>query len=112
MRVDDFDFDLPADLIAQTPSSVRGGSRLLRLSRSDGALSHHTIADLPNLLAPGDLVVVNNSRVFPARLLGHRVPSGGAVECLLVARMSDVASGFPPPPKATARLAEAPFGRE
>ena len=56
------------------------------LSRSTGAFTHSRIAELPSLLSPGDLVVVNDTRVFPARLLGKRVPSGGAVECLLVGR--------------------------
>ena len=112
MLVRDFDFDLPHELIAQEPAVDRSGARLLVLPRTTGPISHSTVKALPSLLQSGDLLVVNNTRVFPARLLGHRVPSGGAVECLLVARISDVASGFPPPPKATARLAEAPFGRE
>lgn len=84
MRVAEFDFDLPPDLIAQTPPVVRGRSRLLRLSRATGACAHHDFADLPSLLSPGDLLVVNDTRVFPARLLGHRLPGGGAAECLLV----------------------------
>ena len=79
----DFDFDLPDDLIAQT-AAPRGESRLLVLDRASGGLSHRSIADLPGLLRAGDLLVVNNTRVFAARLLGHRVPSGGAVECLLL----------------------------
>jgi S-adenosylmethionine:tRNA ribosyltransferase-isomerase len=84
--VSEFDFDLPPDLIAQEPPGHRGGSRLLHLDRHSGAVTHGVIADLPRLLREGDLVVVNNTRVFPARLLGHRVPSGGAVECLLIGR--------------------------
>jgi S-adenosylmethionine:tRNA ribosyltransferase-isomerase len=84
MNVRDFDFDLPPELIAQEPSPERGGSRMLFLDRATGAASHRTIAALPELLEPGDVLVVNNTRVFPARLLGRRVPSGGAVECLLV----------------------------
>lgn len=91
--VSDFDFDLPDDLIAQEPPAVRGTSRLLRLDRASSRLSHHSIAALPDLLGPGDLVVVNNTRVFPARLLGHRNPSGGAVECLLVTRVGDASEG-------------------
>jgi S-adenosylmethionine:tRNA ribosyltransferase-isomerase len=86
MHIRDFDYDLPAHLIAQEPSPNRGGARLLQLSRSSGTFVHSHIADLPLLLRPGDLVVVNDTRVFPARLLGTRVPSGGAVECLLIAR--------------------------
>ena len=87
MLVSDFDFDLPSELIAQEPPTERGLSRLLQCERATGALSHHAMADLPALLESGDLLVVNNTRVFPARLLGHRDPSGGAVECLLVTRL-------------------------
>src|SRR5262245_18995508 len=87
MHVRDFDFDLPSELIAQEPPAERGGSRLLCLRRETGALDHTTIAALPERLAAGDLLVVNNTRVFPARLLGRREPSGGAVECMLVARL-------------------------
>jgi S-adenosylmethionine:tRNA ribosyltransferase-isomerase len=86
MDVRDFDFDLPPELIAQEPSAVRGGARLLYLNRATGSLTHTHVSALPTLLRAGDLVVVNNTRVFPARLLGRRVPSGGSVECLLVNR--------------------------
>jgi S-adenosylmethionine:tRNA ribosyltransferase-isomerase len=88
MRVADFDYDLPPDLIAQAPPVERGASRLLRLDRVRGTVSHHTFADLPALLQPGDLLVVNDTRVFPARLIGRRLPGGGAAECLLVAPTS------------------------
>jgi S-adenosylmethionine:tRNA ribosyltransferase-isomerase len=83
--VSDFDFSLPGDLIAQH-AAPRGSSRLLVLHRESGALEHATVRDLPRYLAAGDVLVTNDTRVFPARLLGHRVPSGGAVECLLLAR--------------------------
>lgn len=86
MDVREFDFDLPSELIAQEPPTDRTAARLLHLDRHAGAIAHTTIAQLPALLHPGDLVVVNDTRVFPARLLGRRVPSGGAVECLLVGR--------------------------
>src|SRR5580765_632181 len=86
MDVRDFDFDLPPELIAQEPSPGRSAARLLHLHREAGSLTHTHITALPDLLRAGDLVVVNNTRVFPARLLGRRVPSGGAVECLLVGR--------------------------
>ena len=89
MLVSDFDFDLPSDRIAQTPSPDREAARLLVLDRGSAGVSHRTVADLPDLLTPGDLLVVNDTRVFPARLLGHRVPSGGAVECLLLGRIDD-----------------------
>jgi len=86
MDVRDFDFDLPSELIAQEPAPDRGASRLLVLDRAGGSLRHTHVRALPDLLRAGDLLVVNDTRVFPARLLGRRVPSGGAVECLLVAR--------------------------
>ena len=89
MDVRDFDFDLPPELIAQEPPAVRGGSRLLQLGRSTGAIAHTRVGALPDLLRAGDLIVVNNTRVFPARLLGRRDPSGGAVECLLVRPLED-----------------------
>jgi S-adenosylmethionine:tRNA ribosyltransferase-isomerase len=85
MLVRDFDFDLPPELIAQSPSD-RGAARLLCLDRASGAISHASVSKLPGLLRPGDVLVVNDSRVFPARLLGRRVPSGGVVECLLIGR--------------------------
>lgn len=87
MNVSDFDFELPEELIAQHPPDVRGGSRLLVFDRATGRIEHTTFDRLPHHLRPGDLIVVNDTRVFPARLLGHRVPSGGAVECLLVRRL-------------------------
>jgi len=90
--VRDFDFDLPRDLIAQEPSVERGTSRLLCLGRDTGAIEHRSVADLPQLLGAGDLLVVNNTRVFPARLIGRRVPSGGVVECLLIGRLDGAGS--------------------
>ena len=83
MRVADFDFELPERLIAQDPRP-RGASRLLVVDRTAGAWREHPFRDLPNLVDPGDLLVVNDTRVFPARLIGRRDPSGGAVECFLV----------------------------
>jgi S-adenosylmethionine:tRNA ribosyltransferase-isomerase len=89
VRVADFDFDLPPELIAQEPPPQRGASRLLRLNLVDGAVTHHAFGELPSLLVPGDLLVVNDTRVFPARLVGRRLPGGGAAECFLVKRASD-----------------------
>jgi S-adenosylmethionine:tRNA ribosyltransferase-isomerase len=89
MRLSDFDFPLPEHLIAQEPPIERGSSRLLVVDRRTGSWADSRIADLPAHLAAGDLLVVNNSRVVPARLLGHRVPSGGRVECLLLRRLDD-----------------------
>src|SRR3954447_9169047 len=96
MDVRDFDFDLPPELIAQEPPPDRGAARLLHPDRRRGALTHTHITALPALLQPGDLVVVNNTRVFPARLIGRRVPSGGAVECLLVARLRSSGARYVP----------------
>lgn len=84
MNVSDFDFDLPTDLIAQEPPAERGASRLLAIDRTSGRISHHAFANLPSLLRDGDVLVVNDTRVFPARLIGTRVPGGGAAECFLV----------------------------
>jgi S-adenosylmethionine:tRNA ribosyltransferase-isomerase len=83
LEIDDFDYQLPRDLIAQEPLPERDASRLLVLDRASGAIEHRTFRDLPALLAPGDLLVVNRSRVFPARLLGRR-SGGGRAEILLV----------------------------
>jgi S-adenosylmethionine:tRNA ribosyltransferase-isomerase len=85
MLVSDFDFDLPDDLIAQQ-AAPRGASRLLVIDRAASALAHDGFGNLGAHLRAGDLLVVNDTRVFAARLLGHRVPSGGAVECLLLGR--------------------------
>ncbi len=82
MQRSDFKFDLPAELIAQQPLAQRSDSRLLRMSRLSGELNDHVFGDLVELLAPGDLLVFNDTRVIPARLLGHK-DSGGKIEVLL-----------------------------
>ncbi len=87
MNVSDFDFELPFDLIAQHPAPARDDARLLVLDRVTGRTSHTAIASLPDLFRAGDVLVVNNTRVFPARLLGSREPGGGRVECLLLGRV-------------------------
>lgn len=84
-----FDFELPPELIAQEPPEHRGTSRLLVLGRTTGAIQDRRFGDLPDLLHPGDLLVVNDTRVFPARLLGRRLPGGGTVECLLARRLEE-----------------------
>ena len=89
MNVSDFDFDLPVGLIAQAPSAERGTSKLLVLHKTGAEIEHATIGRLPEFLRAGDLLVVNDTKVFPARLLGTRVPSGGAVECLLLSSLSE-----------------------
>jgi S-adenosylmethionine:tRNA ribosyltransferase-isomerase len=88
MLVTDFDFELPADLIAQAPRP-RGASRLLLVDRAAGTWREAPFAELPSSLASGDLLVANDTRVYPARLLGRRDPSGGAAECLLLEREGD-----------------------
>lgn len=83
MKTSDFFYELPQELIAQTPLERRDGSRLLTLDKETGAIAHHHFFDLPQFLSPGDCLVLNNSRVLPARLIGHR-PTGGVVEILLL----------------------------
>lgn len=84
MKTSDFNFDLPPELIAQTPLTRRDASRLLTLDKHTGETSHLHFYDLPSLLRPGDCLVLNDSRVLPARLIGHREPGGGAVEIVLL----------------------------
>jgi S-adenosylmethionine:tRNA ribosyltransferase-isomerase len=84
MRVSDFDYDLPAELIAQHPLSERDASRMLIVERATQTWRDSTFASLPDFLGVNDALVLNNTRVFPARLLGARAPSGGAVELLLL----------------------------
>ena len=88
MRLEDFDYDLPKELIAQTPVEPRDASRLMVVERKSGAIQHRYFRDLPEFLRPGDALVVNDTRVMPARLLGHREKTGGAMEVLLLKRLS------------------------
>ena len=83
MKTSDFNFELPEELIAQTPLERRDSSRLLTLNKNTGAVGHHHFYDLPDFLRPGDCLVLNDSRVLPARLIGHR-PTGGTCEVLLL----------------------------
>ncbi len=83
MKTQDFWYDLPEELIAQTPLQQRDSSRLMVLDRQTGAVSHKHFYDIIDYLQPGDCLVMNDSRVLPARLLGHR-PTGGTVEVLLL----------------------------
>ncbi|MCH9692675.1 MAG: tRNA preQ1(34) S-adenosylmethionine ribosyltransferase-isomerase QueA [Gammaproteobacteria bacterium] len=87
MRRQDFYFDLPDDLIARAPTKARSGSRMLHLHGPTGALAHHQFAELPQFLQPGDLLVLNDTRVMPARLFGRKA-SGGKLE-ILVERVVD-----------------------
>jgi S-adenosylmethionine:tRNA ribosyltransferase-isomerase len=86
--VAEFDYQLPEELIAQAPLPERDASRLLVLPRRAGAVQHRTVRELPALLAPGDVLVVNDARVIPARLHGHKQGTGGKVELLLVEPLS------------------------
>lgn len=90
MKLSDFEYLLPDDLVAQTPAPRRDGSRLMMLDRLNGGYSHHAFADLPGLLSKRDLVVINDTKVIPARLLARK-PTGGKLEILLVRRLSGVA---------------------
>jgi S-adenosylmethionine:tRNA ribosyltransferase-isomerase len=87
VRLSDFDFDLPEALIAQRPLEPRDASRLLVMRRSGGAIEHRHFRDLPEYLRPGDALVVNETKVMPARLMGVREGSGGAIEVLLLKRL-------------------------
>ncbi len=124
MRVSDFDYDLPPDLIAQEPPPRRDASRLMTLDRTSGRVEHRAFGDLPDLLRPGDLLVLNDTRVVPARLRGRRAApgTGGAVEVLLLERAAGACGAgstastvgavdrVPPPgPVAGRRSTRAPF---
>ena len=84
MKTSDFNYELPKELIAQTPLEKRDTSRLMTLDRKTGAWEHHHFYELPDFLYPGDCRILNDSRVLPARLLGQRLPGGGACEVLLL----------------------------
>ncbi|HID87602.1 MAG TPA: tRNA preQ1(34) S-adenosylmethionine ribosyltransferase-isomerase QueA [Anaerolineae bacterium] len=86
MKTSNFDYELPPELIAQTPIEPRHASRLMVLHRATGAIEHRRFSDIGDYLRPGDLLVANDSRVIPARLHGRKVPTGGRVELLLLRR--------------------------
>lgn len=88
LPIDRFDYDLPPELIAQSPAEPRDSARLLVVRRRDGSLTDTCFSDLPDLLAPGDLLVMNDTRVLPARLFARR-STGGRVEVLLLSRRAD-----------------------
>jgi S-adenosylmethionine:tRNA ribosyltransferase-isomerase len=99
LALSDFAYELPRELIAQEPLACRDQSRLLVLDGKRGAISHSTMQDLATWLEPGDLLVANNSRVIPARLHGYRMPSGGAVEVLLLRTEGKIWSALGRPAK-------------
>ena len=87
MKTSDFDFDLPPEYIAQTPLEPRDRSRLMIVDRKSGVIEHATFRDLPRYIQPEDILVLNETRVIPARLFGRKVPSGGRVELLLLKQL-------------------------
>lgn len=89
MRTSDFDYDLPAEYIAQTPIEPRDASRLLVLDRKSGSIEHAVFNKIGSYLKAGDLLVLNETRVIPARLFAHKVPSGGRAELLLLRRQNE-----------------------
>ena len=89
MLTSDYDYHLPPHLIAQTPVEPRDHARLMVMDRRSGEVSHHRFTDLPDMLTRGDLLVFNDSRVFPARLYGHLKRSGREIEMLLLSRVED-----------------------
>lgn len=97
MLTADYDFELPAELIAQQPPATRTASRMLVLDRAGEGVTHRVFADLPAYLRPGDLLVLNDTRVFPARLRGAWADTGGQVELLLLepAAASDAVGAAP-----------------
>ncbi|HDH09320.1 MAG TPA: tRNA preQ1(34) S-adenosylmethionine ribosyltransferase-isomerase QueA, partial [Chloroflexi bacterium] len=86
MKTSDFDYQLPEELIAQTPIEPRDASRLMVLDRAKGTIEHRIFRDIVEYLRPGDILVCNQSRVIPARLFGRKVPTGGKVELLLLTK--------------------------
>ena len=93
-NIRDFDYEMPQELIAQTPIEPRDASRLLVVHRDSGVFEHRHFRDIGDYLRPGDLLIANQSRVLPARLLGHRVETGGAVEVLLLAERPDLGRDY------------------
>ena len=89
MHIEAFDYDLPAHLIAQRPCEQRDRSRLLAVRRGGAVLGHHHFSDLPGLLDAGDLLVLNDTRVLPARVLGRRARTEGKWEGLFVREHTD-----------------------
>ena len=103
----DFWYDLPKELIAQEPASPRDSARLMVLSQKDDSIQHKIFRDLPDFLEPGDLLVVNNSKVLPARIVGIKQPTGAVCELLLLRQvkgdqwecLASPASGCRPAPR-------------
>jgi S-adenosylmethionine:tRNA ribosyltransferase-isomerase len=92
MKLEEFDYPLPEELIAQEPATIRDLSRMMVVHRPSGRIDICTFRDLPEYIGPGDTIVVNDSRVFPARLIGRK-ETGGLIEILLLVRRQDELSG-------------------
>ena len=109
MRLEEYDYELPADLIAQIPATERASARLMTVERSSGSIGETVFGSIATLLNPGDLLVVNDTRVIPARLMGHK-ESGGRVEVFLVRRLPEAGEHWhcllraSKPPKPGSRL--------
>jgi S-adenosylmethionine:tRNA ribosyltransferase-isomerase len=88
MKTSDFDYDLPQELIAQTPTQRRDGARMMVLHRGEKRIEHRKFIDLPEFLRPADLLVLNNTQVIPARVYGRKKESGGAVELFFLERLN------------------------
>ena len=86
MNIKEFDYHLPEELIAQDPLADRSSSRLLTLDKNSGAFSHHVFRDIVDFLNPGDCLVINNTKVIPARLMGEKEGTGAGIEVLLLKR--------------------------
>ncbi|MFC2026858.1 tRNA preQ1(34) S-adenosylmethionine ribosyltransferase-isomerase QueA [Chloroflexota bacterium] len=89
MKTSDFDYNLPVELIAQTPVEPRDSSRLMVLNRGDGSIEHRIFSEITGYLHPGDVLILNDSRVMPARFNGRKAGTGGKVEILLLRRSGD-----------------------
>ncbi len=89
MLLNDFDYDLPESFIAQTPVEPRDSSKLMRLDRATGDIQHHTFRDITQFLRRGDVLVLNSTRVIPARLHAYKAATGGAVEVLLLRQLDE-----------------------
>ncbi len=86
MKTSDFYYDLPEELIAQDPLEDRSSSRLMHLNRETGEISHHHFREILQFLRPGDCLVINDTKVIPARLYGHKEETGALIEILLLKR--------------------------
>ena len=93
MNLHDFYYELPQELIAQDPLSDRSGSRLMVLDKNTGEIEHRIFKDIIDYLNPGDCLVINDTKVIPARLIGEKEGTGAAVEVLLLRRQEDYVVG-------------------